>query len=151
MHQNVYHSSRKNLILQAALSMYSEGERNETEARPVPTASPMSSPSTRGRTRQRNISFAGSSRRGRPAGTTAAVMRARREAMGDLSPEDREPGRRGRPKKSVADITPEDESSLYFIIRNGKGIHESQCGKVHKNAITPKFFPPNHISKIHEI
>ena len=124
MHQNVCHSSRKNLMLQAALSMYSEGERNETEARPVPTASPMSSPSTRGRTRQRNISFAGSSRRGRPAGTTAAVMRARREAMGDLSPEDREPGRRGRPKKSVADITPEDESSLYFIIRNGKGIRE---------------------------
>ena len=125
MRLNVFHSfTKKNLILQAALSMYSEGERNETEARPVPTASPMSSPSTRGRTRQRNISFAGSSRRGRPAGTTAAVMRARREAMGDLSPEDREPGRRGRPKKSVADITPEDESSLYFIIRNGKGIHE---------------------------
>ena len=104
--------------------MYSEGERNEAEsARPIPAASPMSSPSTRGRGRQRNISFAGSSRRGRPAGTTAAVMRARRIAEGDLSPEDqgREPGRRGRPKKSVADITPEDESSLYFIIRNGKG------------------------------
>ena len=46
-------------------------------------------------------------------------MAARRAAMGDMSPEEGG-GRRGRPKKSVADIPPEDEASLYFIIRNGK-------------------------------
>ena len=48
-------------------------------------------------------------------------MAARRKAMGDLSPPTGTPrGGRGRPRKSVADIMPEDESSLYFIIRNGK-------------------------------
>ena len=46
-------------------------------------------------------------------------MKARRKALGDDSPEDGAV-RRGRPRKSVADIVPEDESSLYFIIRNSK-------------------------------
>ena len=47
-------------------------------------------------------------------------MRQRRRDAGDVSPEDAGGRGRGRPKKSVADIPPEDEASLYFIIRNGK-------------------------------
>merc|ERR1719245_221776 len=57
-------------------------------------------------------------RRGRPAGTTAKVMAARRSALG--SDYDISPAKRGRPRKVVSEPLPEDESSLYFIIRNGK-------------------------------
>ena len=99
------------------MSNYSEGDME----RPAQPASPVVSPG-RGRGRPRGGGFGGfGSRRGRPAGTTAAAMRKRRIDAGDLSPEDAggRPGR-GRPKKSVADIPPEDEASLYFIIRNGK-------------------------------
>merc|ERR1719433_1070250 len=103
----------------AALSMYNEGE-TERE-RPIQAASPIVSPG-RGRGRPRGGGgFAGfGGRRGRPAGTTAAAMRQRRRDAGDVSPEDAGGRGRGRPKKSVADIPPEDEASLYFIIRNGK-------------------------------
>merc|ERR1719322_1391446 len=57
-------------------------------------------------------------RRGRPAGTPAKVMAARRSALG--SDYDISPAKRGRPRKVVSEPLPEDESSLYFIIRNGK-------------------------------
>lgn len=52
--------------------------------------------------------------RGRPAGTTAAVMATRRRHI---------PASESRPRMSrrpASEIVPEDESSLYFIIRNGK-------------------------------
>jgi hypothetical protein len=81
---------------------------------------PMPSPS-RARNKVRGYgSRGGRGGRGRPAGTTAAVMAARRHKHGDVSPEEGAGGRRNRPRKSVADIVPEDESSLYFIIRNAK-------------------------------
>ena len=103
----------------AALSMMSDDMENVGAATPARAPSPTISPARATRPRvSRGGGFA-SSRRGRPAGTTAAVMKARRQQRGDHSPEEGT-ARRGRPRKSVADIMPEDESSLYFIIRNGK-------------------------------
>jgi hypothetical protein len=56
--------------------------------------------------------------RGRPPGTTAKVMAARRSNFGDV--DGASPAKRGRPRKVVSEPLPEDETSLYFIIRNGK-------------------------------
>lgn len=59
--------------------------------------------------------------RGRPAGTTAAVMAARRAAKGTTYVQHEYRGGRGGGRQvRTTDIQPEDESSLYFIIRNGK-------------------------------
>ena len=42
--------------------------------------------------------------------------------------------------------------NIFFVWKNVKfSLTHPQCGKVHKNAITLKFFPSNHFSKIHEI
>ena len=104
----------------AALSMMSDDMENVGAATPARAPSPTISPARSTRPRvSRGGGFGSASRRGRPAGTTAAVMKARRQQRGDHSPEEGT-ARRGRPRKSVADIMPEDESSLYFIIRNGK-------------------------------
>lgn len=92
-----------------ALSMLNDndedGPRYGSPAIAAAAASPMP---TRGRGRGRG--------RGRPPGTTAAVMAARRRGVGDYDRPGRRPGRQVR----TTDIVPEDESSLYFIIRNGK-------------------------------
>jgi len=124
MHQEPSHegggrrSRRAAAAASAALSMMDMDEIGRTPARETsPTPSPARA--TRPRGARGGFSSARGGR-GRPRGSTAAVMSRRRLERGDPSPEDTGPIRRGRPKKAVADIMPEDESSLYFIIRNGK-------------------------------
>ena len=60
----------------------------------------------------------GGAGRGRPPGTTRAAMEERRKRYGGSEMEvDRRP-KLGR--RVASEVLPEDESSLYFIIRNGK-------------------------------
>ena len=124
MHQEPSHegggrrSRRAAAAASAALSMMDMEEMGRTPAR---ESSPTPSPARATRPRGARGGFSSArGGRGRPRGSTAAVMSRRKIERGDPSPEDGGPIRRGRPRKTVTDITPEDESSLYFIIRNGK-------------------------------
>ncbi len=107
---------RRRAAAQATQNLHMMSEDQEQIDRVVfdrPTATPGIGGGGRGRGRSRG--------RGRPPGTTAAVMAARRAAVPGYE-RDFETVRRGRPPRQVrsTEIQPEDESSLYFIIRNGK-------------------------------
>ena len=124
MHQEPSHegggrrSRRAAAAASAAMSMMDMDDIGRTPARET---SPTPSPARTNRPRGARGGFSSArGGRGRPRGSTAAVMSRRKIERGDPSPEDGGPIRRGRPKKSVVDLVPEDEASLYFIIRNGK-------------------------------
>lgn len=104
-----------------ALSMYNDNDQADVDGYDRPAIAPMrvsdlgaggGFAGLRGRGRGRG--------RGRPPGASTSVMSTRRKVAPSYGDE---PARRkpGRPRVLMtSEILPEDESSLYFIIRNGK-------------------------------